>query len=79
MALLATSLSLLLLAYDTPARALVGILFAGYIAHSGTKACLLMGQNGYMPPVMASWLVPVALLAGTVATFGVFERQRRTA
>jgi lipopolysaccharide export system permease protein len=79
MALLATSLSLLLLAYDTPARALVGILFAGYLAHSGTKACLLMGQNGYMPPVMAGWLVPVALLAGTLATFGVIERQRRAA
>jgi lipopolysaccharide export system permease protein len=79
MALLATSLSLLLLAYNTPARALVGILFAGYLAHSGTKACLLMGQNGYMPPVMAGWLVPVALLAGTLATFGVIERQRRAA
>jgi lipopolysaccharide export system permease protein len=79
MALLATSLSLLLLAYDTPARAVVGILFAGYLAHSVTKACLLMGQNGYMPPLMAGWLVPVALLAGTVATFGVIERQRRVA
>jgi lipopolysaccharide export LptBFGC system permease protein LptF len=79
MALLATSLSLLLLAYNTPARALVGILFAGYLAHSGTKACLLMGQNGYMPPVMAGWLVPVALLSGTLATFGVIERQRRAA
>jgi lipopolysaccharide export system permease protein len=79
MALLATSISLLLLAYNTPARALVGILFAGYLAHSGTKACLLMGQNGYMPPVMAGWLVPVALLAGTLATFGVIERRRRAA
>ena len=79
MALLAASLSMLLLAYGTPLRALVAIVFVGYLAHFGTKACLLMGQNGYMPPVMAGWLVPVGLLGATLAIFGVIELQRRGA
>lgn len=79
MALLAASLSMLLLAYSTPWKALIGIVFVGYLAHFGTKACLLMGQNGYMPPVMAGWLVPVGLFGATLAIFGVIERQRRGA
>jgi lipopolysaccharide export LptBFGC system permease protein LptF len=76
MALLAASLSMFLLAYSTPLKALIGIVFVGYLAHFGTKACLLMGQNGYMPPVMAGWLVPVGLLGATLAIFGVIELQR---
>jgi lipopolysaccharide export LptBFGC system permease protein LptF len=76
MALLAASLSMLLLAYGTPLKALAGIVFAGYLAHFGTKACLLMGQNGYMPPVMAGWLVPIGLLGATLAIFGIIELQR---
>jgi lipopolysaccharide export LptBFGC system permease protein LptF len=76
MALLAASLSFLLLAYSTPPRAVVGIVFAGYLAHFGTKACLLMGQNGYMPPIMAGWLVPVALFGLTLAVFRVIGQQR---
>jgi lipopolysaccharide export LptBFGC system permease protein LptF len=79
MALLAASLSMLLLAYGTPLRALIGIVFVGYLAHFGTKACLLMGQNGYMPPVMAGWLVPISLVVATLAIFGVIELQRRGA
>jgi lipopolysaccharide export system permease protein len=74
MALLAASLSMFLLAYSTPPRALVHILFAGYLAHSGTKACLLMGQNGYMPPVLAGWLVPVVLFGATLAAFRVIKQ-----
>ncbi len=77
MALLAASLALFLLPYRTPPRALVSILFAGYLAHAGTKACLLMGQNGYMPPIVAGWLIPTALLVGVLATLRVIERQRR--
>jgi len=77
MALLAASLSMFLLAYSTPPRAVIGILLAGYLAHAGTKACLLMGQNGYMPPIVAGWLVPVALFGATVAAFRVVERRRR--
>jgi len=77
MALLAVSLSMLLLAYGTPPTAMVGIVFAGYLAHFGTKACLLMGQNGYMPPVLAGWFVPAALFGATLAVFGVIQWRRR--
>ncbi|HEY0281620.1 MAG TPA: LptF/LptG family permease [Rhizomicrobium sp.] len=77
MALLAASLSLLLLAYATRATALVGIVFVGYMAHFGTKACLLMGQTGFLPPAVAGWFVPAGLLVATLAVLGVIERQRR--
>ena len=79
MALLAASLSMFLLAYGTPLKALIGIVFVGYLAHFGTKACLLMGQNGYMAPRLAGWLVTSALLAATLAIFGIIELQRRGA
>ncbi|MDE2133792.1 MAG: LptF/LptG family permease [Alphaproteobacteria bacterium] len=76
MALLAASLAMLFLAYGTPLTAIFGMVFAGYLAHFGTKACLLMGQNGYMPPVMAGWLMPAALFGATLAVFGVIRRRR---
>ncbi len=76
MTLLAAALSTLLLAYRTPSKAVVGILFAGYLAHAATKACLLMGQNGYMPPVLAGWLVPIALLGATYGAFHIFGQRR---
>jgi lipopolysaccharide export LptBFGC system permease protein LptF len=65
MAFLAASLSMLLLAYNTPLKALIGIVFVGYLAHFGAKACLLMGQNGYVPPIIAGWFVP-AVLSGII-------------
>jgi lipopolysaccharide export system permease protein len=77
MALLASVLSMLLLAYRTPAPALVGIVFAGYIAHFGTKACLIMGQNGYMNPVLAGWLVPASLAVAVLTVFALIELQRK--
>jgi len=79
MALLASALSLLLLAYRAEATKIVGIVFAGYLAHFGTKACLLMGQNGYMWPLLAGWLVPLGLLSLTAAVLGVMARRRRGA
>ncbi|HEY2444684.1 MAG TPA: LptF/LptG family permease [Rhizomicrobium sp.] len=77
MALLAASLSMLFLALNTPLKALVGVVFVGYLAHFGAKACLLMGQNGYMPSVMAGWFVPVALFGMIFAAHYLIERQRR--
>jgi lipopolysaccharide export LptBFGC system permease protein LptF len=77
MALLASALSMLLMAYRTPVPALVGIMFCGYIAHFGTKACLIMGQNGYMNPVVAGWLVPISLLIAIAAVFALIEVQRK--
>jgi lipopolysaccharide export LptBFGC system permease protein LptF len=77
MALLAASLSMLLLAYGISMTALVGILFAGYLAHFGAKACLLLGENGYMHPLVAGWFVPLALFAATSVVLLVVERQRK--
>lgn len=77
MAILASSLAMLLLAYGTPVAGVVGIVFCGYIAHFATKACLLLGQNDYMPPVTAGWLVPIGIFGTTVAVFMVIELQRR--
>ena len=79
MALLAASLCMLLLAYATPAASLVGIVFAGYLAHFATKACLLLGQTGYMSPVLAGWLVPGSLLAVSVLLLIVMGRRRISA
>ena len=78
MALLAASLSMLFMAYGTPIKPLVSIAFAGYMAHFGTKACLLMGQTGYMSPILAGWLIPGVLLGGTLMVLGVIERRRRS-
>jgi len=77
MALLASSLAMLLLAYGTAAPAVVGIVFCGYIAHFGIKACLIMGQNGYMDPVIAGWLVPGCLIVAVTGVFLLIELQRR--
>jgi lipopolysaccharide export LptBFGC system permease protein LptF len=61
MALLASCLSMLFFVYSVSAPAIVGTLLAGYLAHFGTKATLLMGENNYLNPYVAGWLVPVAL------------------
>jgi len=78
MALLASALSMLFLAYRVSAPAVVGIVFTGYIAHFGTKACLILGQNGYMHPLLAGWLVPGLLALAVAGVFGVIAAQRRS-
>lgn len=77
MALLAAALSMLLLAYRTSAPALIGIIFSGYTAHFSIKAGLIMGQNGFIPPLLAGFAVPVLLLAATAGVLFVCDRQRR--
>lgn len=75
MALLAASLANLLLTYRIVPRAVFGIFFAGYLAHSGIKACVLMGQNDYLPPILAGWLVPAALFCATLLAFRIFGKR----
>jgi lipopolysaccharide export system permease protein len=69
MALFAASLSLLLQAHRVTAQAVIGTLVAGYLAHSATKALLVLGENGYLAPTVAAWAVPVALLTATLCAF----------
>ena len=71
MAVLAASLAILLLPYSVEPLPVFGIIMAGYLAHAGTKACLLMGQNGYMPAGLAGWLVPVTLVGAAFAAFRI--------
>lgn len=71
MALFAASLSILLQAHRVTVRAVAGILLAGYLAHSAAKAFLVLGQNGYVLPLVAAWAVPAALLVATLAAFGL--------
>lgn len=76
MAVLAASLSMLMLAYGASLRALITIPFVGYMAHFATKACLLMGQTGYMAPVLAGWLVPLGLLGASAAVLAAARLRR---
>jgi lipopolysaccharide export system permease protein len=77
MALLAAALSMLFLAYGTSAPALIGIVFAGYTAHFAIKAGLILGQNGFIPPLLAGFTVPVLLFAATACVLFVCARQAR--
>lgn len=76
MAILAAALAMLLMAYDTTTASLVSIVFAGYVAHFGTKACLTMGQNGYMSPELAGWLVPSLLVVACAGVIAISEMKR---
>jgi lipopolysaccharide export LptBFGC system permease protein LptF len=77
MALLAASLAMLFLPYGTSAPALVGVVFAGYTAHFAIKAGLILGQNGFVPPLLAGFTVPVLLFAATAGVLTVCARQSR--
>ena len=71
MALFAASLSILWQAHRVTGPALAGTLLAGYLAHSATKAFLVLGQNGYLAPAAAAWAVPASLLAATLCAFAL--------
>ena len=77
MALLAASLAMLFLAYGTRAPALIGIVFSGYAAHFAIKASLIMGQNGFIPPLVAGFAVPALLFFAVAMVLFVCDRQRR--
>lgn len=77
MALLAASLSMLLLAYRLSAPALIGIAFAGYGAHFAIKAGLILGQNGFISPVLGGFAVPVLIFGAVGAVLLICEGQRR--
>jgi lipopolysaccharide export system permease protein len=76
MTLLGAGLSLLYFAYQARWMALVSVLLAGYLAHFAARAFLLMGEFGYVPAVMAGWLVPVLLLAASGGVLLTIQRRR---
>src|SRR5690606_2604568 len=59
MALLACSWALFLLGQQVRLEAVLAIGFAGYLGHISLRICLLLGENGYLSPILAGWLAPV--------------------
>lgn len=62
LALLATSLSLLLIPYRIRPGAVFVIAFAGYAAHVFEKVCLVLGEYDKLSPAVAAWIVPLTLV-----------------
>ena len=67
MAILAALLSIRAFPYRIAPRALIGVPFAGYLAHFANKASVLMGTHGYIGAWFAAWTVPIAVLLAIVA------------
>jgi lipopolysaccharide export system permease protein len=76
MTLLGAGLSLLYFAYQARWMALVSVLLAGYLAHFAARAFLLMGEFGYVPAILAGWLVPVLLLIASGGVLAVIQKRR---
>ncbi len=76
MALLGASLSMLLFAYQTRWRALVMVLLGGYLAHFAFKGLYLVGEFGYINPVVAAWLPTLLLVCGVGGVMLAIQKQR---
>lgn len=76
MAFLAAALSMLYFAFATRWFALVAVLLAGYLAHFASKAFSLMGEFGYIPPLVAGWLAPLLLIAAVGCALFVIQKKR---
>jgi lipopolysaccharide export system permease protein len=76
MAFLAAVLSMLYFAFATRWFALVAVLLAGYLAHFASKAFSLMGEFGYIPPLVAGWLAPLLLIAAVGCALFVIQKKR---
>jgi lipopolysaccharide export system permease protein len=74
MPLLAATLSMLLLPCDIRLGALAIVGVAGYMANSGMKLLILLGEHGYVSPWIAAWAMPALLLAVCAATVTVGSR-----
>lgn len=77
MVLLASSLALMLLAYRTRFAAVMAVAATGYVAHVLMKVLIITGEYGYVPPLLAGWLMPALLIGAAVALLTRLERQQR--
>jgi lipopolysaccharide export system permease protein len=76
MALLAASLSLFYFAYRLRPVALIVTLLAGYLAHFAARALLLMGEFGYVWPIVAGWLMPMTLFLAVGGILWWIQKRR---
>lgn len=71
MSLLATSLSLMMIAYRLHLITIFAIAVAGYIAHVSVRTFLVLGESGEIPSLLAAWIVPVLLMTISVGVLVV--------
>jgi lipopolysaccharide export LptBFGC system permease protein LptF len=76
MALMGAALSMLYFPYRTQWQALVGVLLAGYVAHFASKALYLMGEFGYIHPIVATWTSPLLVALATGWVLHVIQKRR---
>jgi lipopolysaccharide export LptBFGC system permease protein LptF len=74
MVLMAGSLSLLLLTSEIRFRAIVFGTLAGFVAHLLTRLLLVLGDHGWIYPMLAGWFVPVLLLSSSFAVLQLVRR-----
>lgn len=67
MVLLGASLAHTSLTRIPPLYGLLGILLCGYFGQVAMKTFEIMGELGTVPPLVAGWLVPVALVVAAMA------------
>jgi lipopolysaccharide export LptBFGC system permease protein LptF len=69
-------LAMLAFPYAVRWQRLVAVLLAGYAAHFASKALYLMGEFGYINPIVAGWLPPALVLAGLGGVLLVIQKKR---
>ena len=75
MALVGASLSLLMFSpYMNPTK-LLQIAAIGYGIHVGSTSLILLGAYGYLPLILAIWILPLALIAGAFLVPYWFDRR----
>lgn len=75
MALLAATLSMLLLAYNLRFGAIFAIALAGYFAHIMIRIVTVFGENGFVNPFVAAWITPILLLLASCLVLAILQRK----
>jgi lipopolysaccharide export system permease protein len=75
MVLMAGTLSLLLLTSEIRFWTIFIVTLAGFVTHLLTRLLLVLGDHGWIYPIMSGWFVPVLLLSGS---FAVMQLARRS-
>ena len=63
---LASALAMTLIAFRTTLKSVIGIGLTGYFVHVATHLIVWLGEYGYVAPILAGWLIPVATIAATL-------------
>ena len=69
-------ISFLFMTYRINFEGLMSVVMAGYIVHVAFKVFLVLGEYGYLGPVVASWSIPIFLLIITAIMLLIPQRQK---